>query len=161
MSSSVIDDPILGSNAALNAFINAFLDSTFPGELWHHREHIIMAGWHLLRYSEAETIERIREAIKRYRIARGGTNDDTSGYHETLTIFWIRLSGHGLAQQPAGLDDRQRLRLLADEYGPRTRLYLEYYSFDVLASTPARLSWMEPDLQPLPNSENPWRSAGV
>ena len=72
-------DPILQSEAALTAFIDAFLAGTFPGDLWHHREHIIMAGWHLLRYPEAETIERIREAIKRYRIARGGENDDTSG----------------------------------------------------------------------------------
>jgi hypothetical protein len=143
-------DPILGSEAALDAFIAAFLAGTFPGELWHHREHIIMGGWHLLRYSEAETIERIREAIKRYRIARGGVNDDTSGYHETLTLFWIRLSAAALAQQPTGLSERQRLKLLADDLGAQTQLFAEYYSFDVLNSTPARLNWVEPDLRPLP-----------
>jgi hypothetical protein len=151
MSTTPIEqDPILKSDTALDAFITAFLDSSFPGDLWHHREHIIMAGWHLLRYSEAETIGRIREAIKRYRIARGGVNDETSGYHETLTLFWIRLSAAGLAQQPAGLDERQRLKQIADNLGSQTRLYTEYYSFDVPNSTPARLNWVEPDLRALP-----------
>jgi hypothetical protein len=140
----------LQSDAALEAFIAAFLAGTFPGDKWHHREHIIMAGWHLLRYPEAETIERLRVAIKNYRLARGGANDETSGYHETLTLFWIRLTAHGLAQQPEGLPERERLRRLADELGPQTQLHREYYSYDVPNSTPARLAWLAPDLKALP-----------
>ena len=145
-----INESLLASPASLESFIAAFLDCTFPGNLWHHREHIIMAGWHLLRYSEAETIAQTREAIKRYRLARGGANDATSGYHETLTVFWIRLTGVALARHSDTTDEVTRLCAVADELGPKTRLYFDYYSYDVLNSTPARLQWMEPDLKPLP-----------
>jgi hypothetical protein len=150
MTTMIETDPILHSDAALQAFIDAFLDTSFPGELWHHREHIIMAGWHLLRHPEAETMDRVRESIKRYALARGGKNDDTSGYHETLTRFWIRLSADGLAQQPADMPERERLKQIADQLGPQTKLYTDYYGFDVVNSTPARRGWIEPDLKALP-----------
>jgi hypothetical protein len=143
-------DPILHSEAALEAFIAAFLDGTFPGDQWHHREHIVMAAWHLTRYDEADTIERIRAAIKHYRIARGGLNDETSGYHETLTLFWIRLTAEALGRQPSQWTARERIFAVANELGPQTRLDREYYSFDALASTAARLAWIAPDRKPLP-----------
>ena len=145
-----MSDPVLDSDEALAAFMQGFFDGTFPGKEWHHREHVIMAGWHLLRFSEAETIERTSEAIKRYNLSQGGQNTDSSGYHHTLTVLWVRIAGHALAQQPMGLGERERLRLLADEYSAKTRLYQEYYSYDVVKSTAARLNWVEPDLRRLP-----------
>ena len=150
MTGARMADPVLGSEESLAAFMEGFFNGTFPGKDWHHREHVIMAGWYLLRYSEAETIERASEAIKRYNISQGGQNTDSSGYHHTLTVLWVRIMGHALARQPAGLGECERLRLLADEYSTQTRLYQEYYSFDVVKSTAARLSWVEPDLRRLP-----------
>ena len=132
--------------------MQSFFNGTFPGKAWHHREHIIMAAWHLLRYPEAECLERIRTEIKRYNVSQGGVNSDTSGYHETLTQFWLRLTADALAQQPKHWDELERLRLVADQYGSQARLYLDYYGFDVVGSTAARKNWIDPDLQPLPRS---------
>jgi hypothetical protein len=141
-------DP-LQSPAALEEFIQSFRDGTFPAERWHHREHVIMAAWHLLKHSVDEATPLIRERIKRYNEASGGQNTAASGYHETLTIFWIRILAHRLGELD-GLGPFEKIQALANEFGNRGGLFREYYSFDVAKSTEARVDWIEPDLAALP-----------
>jgi hypothetical protein len=141
-------DP-LANPAALDAFIASFLDGTFPAAEWHHREHVIMAGWHLLRYTADEATPLIRERIRSYNEASGGANTAATGYHETLTIFWIRVLVARLSELD-GLEPLEKIRALAGEFGSSAGLFKEYYSFDVVKSTEARLAWVEPDLRRLP-----------
>lgn len=143
-------DPLSGSDA-LDAFIASFLEGALPAANWHHREHVIMAAWHLLRHSADDAIPLIRERIQRYNEASGGQNTATSGYHETLTIFWIRILAHRLGQLD-GLDPLDKVRTLADEFGSCGGLFRDYYSFDVVKSAEARLGWIEPDLAALPSA---------
>lgn len=140
---------ILDSEATLAAFIQAFLDGALPAADFHHREHVVMAGWHLLRSPAEEALTNVRSAVSRYLAAQGVQSTDTSGYHETLTVFWMRVLDRALRTQPAGLTERERLAALADQFGRRTHLYRDYYSFDVMKSTDARQGWIEPDLRPL------------
>src|SRR5882724_13441194 len=58
---------------------------------WTHAAHLTMAFWYLSRMDETQATERIRSGILHYNECQGTANTDVSGYHETLTIFWIRI----------------------------------------------------------------------
>ena len=137
-------DP-LESEESLDAFLQAFQAGTWPHTAWTHMSHIIMAGCYLLTYSEAEATERIREGIRRYNERQGNVNTADSGYHETLTIFWIQTIRAWLAGEPSGRTRLAVIRSLAEKFGPRRDFYKDYYSFDVVRSREARAQWIAPD----------------
>ena len=142
-------DP-LDSNESLQRFIGEFEAGTYPIEKWKHREHVIMASWYLMQLTTHEATPTIRAGIQRYNVSQGGQNTSTSGYHETLTIFWIHILANAL--RSANKDVLTRIRAMTAEFGMKAGLFREYYSFDVVKSVEARYQWMEPDLKPLPDS---------
>ena len=91
----------------------------------------------------------MRERIQSYNLAVGGANTATSGYHETLTRFWLRVVVAHLRAAPTTSPWRAAKRAVA-EFGEKRALHAEYYSGDVVKDSAARLSWREPDLKPLP-----------
>jgi hypothetical protein len=91
----------------------------------------------------------MREGVRRYNEATGGKNTEDSGYHETLTRFWIAVAGAFLAARPDGEAPSARIAALVNHFGARRELFREYYSFDVVGSREARRGWMAPDLKPL------------
>ena len=142
-------DP-LDSNESLQRFIGEFEAGTYPIEKWKHREHVIMASWYLMQLTTHEATPTIRAGIQRYNVSQGGQNTSTSGYHETLTIFWIHILANAL--RSANKDVLTRIRAMTAEFGMKAGLFREYYSFDVVKSVESRYQWMEPDLKPLPDS---------
>jgi hypothetical protein len=138
---------IIAMNSLTEQLVKAFLSCTLPKDKWTHHAHLRVGLWHLLRYSQRESIERLRQGIKQYNVACGIENTESQGYHETITQFYVRLI-HQFIQQA---DCTQPLDSLADELihhsGDRS-LPLKYYSRDKLMSKAARLGWVEPDLMP-------------
>ena len=145
-----------------------FLAKRLPKEHFTHEAHLRVALWHLVRYSPPEALARLRAAIQTYNLANGGQNTETSGYHETITRFYVWLIGRFVNEMslpgPTPSRDRQErgldvdvdadldLDALADvlvaRFGDR-KLPLQYYSEDVLMSVEARLGWVTPDLAPM------------
>ena len=89
----------------------------------------------------------MRDGIRSLNDAHGVANTKTSGYHETLTVFWMivikqfaetskRFSFAELANQ---------LLVICDD----PRLPLEYYSRALLFSTEAREHHVQPDIEEL------------
>jgi hypothetical protein len=72
-------------------------------------------------------------------------NDDTQGYHETITQLYIRGVRAFLAAHPAGGLAVRVNTLLAGGTGRRD-WPLRFYSRERLFSTEARRKWVEPDL---------------
>lgn len=125
-----------------------FLARTLPKAEWTHQAHLRVGLWHLLRYPPAEALDRLRDGIRRYNESIGGTNTETSGYHETITHFYVRVIENFLETA-----DRSRpIDTLADElivlHGDRD-LPLRHWTRDRLMSVEARAAWVEPDRQPL------------
>jgi hypothetical protein len=87
----------------------------------------------------------LREAIPRYNISQGGQNTDTSGYHETLTRFWVERLADFVATCSAQSSVEERALAAVTKFGPRSRLFEDYYSFDVVKSLEARRAWVAPD----------------
>ena len=141
--------PAIGSEAEFAAFIDSFEKCTLPKSMWTHGAHILVALWYLFHFPLSDAAVRIREGIKKYNSATGVANTETSGYHETITIFWIAVVSEFIAAHRASALSDLLARAL-ESFGGRTPLFKDYYSFDLMLSTEARLSFVPPDVKPLP-----------
>ena len=115
---------------------------------WTHRAHLTVALWYLVRYTKRDATRMIRSGIKRYNRACGIKTTRTSGYHETITLFYIRVISRFL--ESANLDCT--LAVLANDLIEKCgdkNLPLTYYSRERLMSWEARTRWVEPDLKAL------------
>jgi hypothetical protein len=128
--------------------VTAFLACTLPKEQWTHQAHMRVGLWHLWHHDAESALALLRERIRCYNVSCGGTNTDHSGYHETITRFYVCIIERFLlsADRSKGIDELAQ-ELLA-KYGDRS-LPLQYYSREQLFSVLARRQWVEPDLEPL------------
>lgn len=124
------------------------LDCTLPRADWTHEAHLAACLWLLTERLDILPERDLPAIIRRYNESVGGVNDDTQGYHETLTQLYIR----GVRQFLAGCDAVDLLArvntLLAGPFGKRD-WPLRFYSRDTLFSVAARRRWIEPDLAPI------------
>ncbi len=138
--------------------VRSFEKCTLPRKEWTHQAHLIVALWYLTRYPETEVVELVRdtpegtlrERIKKYNASQGIKTTQYSGYHETITLFWIQIVRNFLAAEGVNFPLVHLANYLLLAYGDKN-LPFEYYSRQLLMSWEARKHWVEPDLQPLPN----------
>ena len=157
MSAAHVAETLYERAAEVEALVRGFLSCTLPWSEWTHAAHLTVALWHLLHYDWEEAVERVREGIKHYNAANGVATTRERGYHETITLFWMRYvrafleanynEGCSLASLANALVER------ADRNAP-----LEHYSRELLFSWEARLAWVEPDLKALPPVDAPSRA---
>ncbi|MEO1056634.1 MAG: hypothetical protein AAFY28_06930 [Actinomycetota bacterium] len=118
-----------------------FGDHTLPKAEWTHDAHLA-ACWAVVATTSApDALGFLRNAIRSYNEATGVANTPTSGYHETLTAYFV--------YTVAGLQADSVDAVLA---APRCRrdAPLRHWSRSRLFSECARSMWVEPDLEPLP-----------
>ena len=132
----------------IKKIVEAFERCTLPRAQWTHATHLTIAFWYLVCYPLPEAAEQIRRGIQRYNESQGIEQTKEGGYHETITLFWIRLVRHYLTT--ATLEGH--LVVLLNEMLRRYArdLPFEYYTRDRLLSWEARQHWLEPDLKALP-----------
>ncbi len=108
-----------------------------------------MAVAYLRQMPARDAIAAARTGIRRFNAHHGGAS---TLYHESLTRFWIYICDAFL--QESALPGLEGTRALVVLYGKRSDLYREYYSYDVLTSSAARIDWHPPDAKALPGA---WR----
>ncbi len=133
----------------LEDFLRSFENGTFPSSQWKHAEHLIMAGGYLTRMRAEEALPFLRERIAAYNVVQGGQNTDSSGYHESLIVFWIRIVAAHLATLDPAMPRIDKVRSVVETFSARRDIFREYWSFDVVKSVEARRQWIEPDLRRL------------
>ncbi len=127
---------------------NGLLDCTLPRADWTHEAHLAACLWLLTERPDILPERDLPVLIRRYNESVGGVNDDTQGYHETLTQLYISGVRRFLAETGAGGLVEQVNALLASAVGARD-WPLRFYSREVLFSAAARRGWVAPDLAPL------------
>ena len=130
----------------INDLIQRFENGTLPRCDWTHHAHLIVALWYLIHYSQDKAIHYIRNGIQRYNQAIGIKTTKDSGYHETLTLFWVKIVHYYLATKGTDCSMVDLANGLIECCG-NPNLPLDYYSSDRLMSWEARLNWVEPDLE--------------
>jgi hypothetical protein len=127
---------------------NGVIDRTLPKAEWTHEAHLRAGLWHVLHHGPFVALDLLRERISAYNESVGTPNSDSSGYHETITRFYVVVIDRFLSTADRSLDlDALAVQLIA-AYGDR-RLPLHHYSEKRLFSTVARRAWVEPDLRPI------------
>ncbi len=127
--------------------VEQFEAGSYPASDWTHESHIVMGLWYLYHFSTAEATTKIREGVKHYNLSQGGVNSDTEGYHETITIFYIKILDRFLHGTDADFD--QILKAMMDEPFMRSAFPFDYYTKELLMSVKARKEWVAPDLLPI------------
>ncbi|MET0624716.1 MAG: hypothetical protein ABW250_17190 [Pyrinomonadaceae bacterium] len=130
------------------SLLRRFDDCTLPRAEWTHAAHLTVALWYLLEFDWPEAAARVRRGIKRYNAAHNIPTTPTGGYHETLTLFWLRAVRAFLED---GRNEGRALVSLANELiaTADTQLPLRHYTRARLFSTEARAVWVGPDLKPI------------
>ena len=133
------------SAAAIRRLGEGLLARSLPRSEWTHEAHLAACAWLLLERSDIVAEHDLPGIIRSYNLAAGGVNDDTQGYHETLTQLYIRgirrfLEDHGGGDLLGVVN-----ALLASPMALRN-WPLSFYSRELLFSVAARRGWVEPDL---------------
>jgi hypothetical protein len=136
-------DAAYASEADVLDMVARFEACTLPYERWTHRAHVAVAVSYLRDLPFDEALDRIRQHIQLYNRACG----DPSGYHETITVLFLRRLASALDARPQGEDLAEAVEALAAAFDMRWPLL--YYSKARLWSAEARRKWIEPDLRPL------------
>lgn len=139
-------------DAAIRHVGAGLLDCTLPRAAWTHEAHLGAVTWLARERPDIALDAEIAGIIRGYNAAVGGVNDDTQGYHDTITRAYLagvraHLAGRAPAEPLAACVDA----LLASPAGRRD-WPLRFYSPGLLFSVAARRGFVAPDLAPLPGS---------
>jgi hypothetical protein len=124
--------------------VNRFESCNFASGEFLHSDHVTVALCYLIESTEEEACARMREGLMRFLKHHGHTD----AYHETITVFWIKLVGRYLDRS----DNSHSFVELANTAVAAcddAHLIDHFFSPERLASEGARKSWLEPDLQSL------------
>ena len=134
---------------SLAELITAFRSCTLPRDQWTHTAHLRVGAWHVHHLGAEAARGELRSRIRRLNDHHGTPNSATSGYHETITIAYVRLIGGFLSAFPPEVALERRVEALIDgPLGERSFL-LRFWSRERLMCAQARAEWIPPDLAPL------------
>jgi len=140
---------LFADDASIVAIGEGLLAATLPREAWTHEAHLAACSWLLRDRCDIDIERELPGIISTYNLASGGANDDSQGYHETITQVYIA----GVKAHFAEIGSQQPLyqsvnSLLSSARGRRD-YPLRFYSKELLFSAEARRGFVAPDLASL------------
>jgi hypothetical protein len=141
---------LFASEDAIIRIGEGLLMCTLPRADWTHEAHLAATTYLLTRRPDIDLDRQLPGIIRRYNESVGGVNDDTQGYHETITRIFL----HGVQlflREADGDDPLHELvnELLLSPMGRRD-WPLRFYSAERLFSVEARRHFVAPDVAALP-----------
>lgn len=138
------------SDAEVARIGEGLLARDLPRVDWTHEAHLAATTYLLTRRPDIDIDAALPGTIRAYNESVGGVNDDTQGYHETITRLFL----HGVRLFLAEADLGDPLHELVNELllSPMGRRDwpLRFYSAERLFSVEARRHCVSPDLAALP-----------
>lgn len=139
---------LFADDAAIVRIGQGLLDRTLPRDEWTHEAHLAACLWIVRERPDIVPERDMRGIISTYNVAVGGVNDETQGYHETITQVYIAgVRAHLHEVGDVSLNESVNALLLSPR--GRRELPLQHYSRELLFSVPARLGFVEPDIKSL------------
>ena len=138
------------SDAEIEHIGEGLLARTLPRPEWTHEAHLAATTYLLVRRRDLDLDTELPGIIRSYNESVGGVNDDTQGYHETITRTFL----HGVRLFLADGDLGEPLHELVNELllSPMGRRDwpMRFYSAERLFSVEARRHFVAPDIAELP-----------
>jgi hypothetical protein len=140
----------LATDETLARLVDHFEKGLLAKEDWHHAEHLAISFWHLKRFSFLEAVFRMKLGILKYNELYKIQQTPERGYHETITLFFLKLVRNYIRSLDAeDRDELRQVRNLLARFPDFLPLVWKHYSRPLLNSEKARTEWIEPDLEPL------------
>ena len=125
------------------SLVQAFESRTIHPAEFKHYQHLAVALWYMTHAPFAEATSTMRDGIQKLAAAYHKT-----GYHETITLFWLTMVRNFLDQSEPNQSIAARANRLIESCGDKDLIYA-YYSRELLNSATAKEGWVAPDLKAL------------
>jgi hypothetical protein len=133
----------------LDDLVARFQTCTLPRAEWTHLAHLRVGAWHVHHFGAEAALARLRAGIRALNDSHGTANTDTGGYHETITVAYVRLLDDFLSACNPAQSLEDRVQAVVDGPLAHRTLLLRFWSKDLLMSPSARRGWVPPDLAPI------------
>ncbi len=135
-------------------FLRLFEARRLPHDQWTHRAHVKMAFLYLSKSPFDEALHRTRAAIKAYIAHHAVPESPIRGYRETTTRAFLHLVAATMHAYGAAIPCTDADSFCDAHPQLMTRHILRlFYSPERLGSPEAKVTFVEPDLAPLPRFE--------
>lgn len=137
---------IFHNNEDIHRLVGSFENRTITKDNWTHAAHLVVGLYYCQTLPFAVAKNMMRDGICWLNDTHGTPNTFNSGYHETLTVFWLKRIWNFLDE----LQDGGSLASIANTLIERfddPNLPLKYYSRELLYSAAARRDYLPPDLR--------------
>jgi hypothetical protein len=141
---------LFADNAAVRRIGEGLLARSLTRPDWTHEAHLAACLYLIVERPDVQPERDLPDIIRRFNESVGGVNDETQGYHETITQAYIRGVRGFLTRTASELPLVAKVNMLLREPEGRRDWPLRFYSRELLFSREARLGFVEPDLLPLP-----------
>jgi hypothetical protein len=138
------------SDAEIEHLGEGLLACTLRREEWTHEAHLAATTWLLTRRPDVAIDIELPGIIRRFNESVGGVNDDTQGYHETITRVFLNGIRLFLAEADLGEPFHELVNELLLSPMGRRDWPLRFYSAERLFSVEARRHFVPPDIAALP-----------
>jgi hypothetical protein len=134
------------TSASDQAFVHQFETGQLAPSDFNHRAHVALAYCYLCEGNVDDAYTRFKQAIHNFLAHH---RIDASKYHETLTRAWLLAVRHFMmmSEQTNSADVFIEMNTRLLEHG----IMLTHYSEDILFSDAARMSFVTPNLEPIPH----------
>jgi len=128
----------------IRTLVSAFEACSFHPSEFRHYQHLSVALWYVWHLSLAEATAKMTNGIRRLAETYG-----KMGYHETITLFWLRIVANFVAEYREKNSLTATANALIERCDDKD-LIRQFYSAELLATEKAKAEWVEPDLKVLP-----------
>jgi hypothetical protein len=133
------------SEEEIECLLAAFRNRALPKSEWTHEAHLVVALGFVLTEPREDVLARVRDAIRALNEFHGTPNTDDSGYHETLTVFWLcAVAAFVHDSDPRFSRLELANRMLAANFN--SKLPLRHYTRERLFTVEARRTFVGPDV---------------
>jgi hypothetical protein len=141
---------LFASDDAIIRIGEGLVARSLPRADWTHEAHLAATTYLLIHRPDLDLDRQLPEIIRRYNESAGGVNDDTQGYHDTITRLFLYGVRWFLAEADGEAPLHELVNNLLLSPAGRRDWPLRFYSAERLFSVEARRRFMPPDLVPLP-----------
>ncbi|HHM21162.1 MAG TPA: hypothetical protein ENJ20_03970 [Bacteroidetes bacterium] len=136
---------MLFSKSEAETLVRGFLECTLPKGEFNHEAHLLAGLYVLAKYGD-RALPIMRQHLTKYLQFVGVESTDTTGYHETLTVFWLEELKKKLADKTGRVHWNQKnIDALLEDFDLADRnLWLKDYTKEQMMSVEARRRYLPP-----------------
>lgn len=136
---------IYTTDKEVNLLVKAFEERTLLNSEWTHAAHLIVGLYYCFHHPFGVAKNLMCDGIYWLNDSHGTQNTESSGYHETITVFWLEMIAKFLKENQSEKSLAVLANNLITEFSD-SKLPLKFYSKELLFSPEARAHYVAPDL---------------